>query len=115
MPLLVPEVNPGSPEADSRRSSRNRGWKGMIVTNPNCSTVVLTMALAPLKQFGIRARDRHDDAGRLRRGLSGVASMDIVGNVDSVTSGAKKRKCSRRPRRSSAVSLTDAFAAGRAR
>ena len=30
------------------------GWKGRIVTNPNCATVVLAMALAPLRQFGLK-------------------------------------------------------------
>ena len=52
VPLLVPEVNPGhlAVVASQRKA---RGWKGMIVTNPNCSTVVLTMALAPLVPFGI--------------------------------------------------------------
>ena len=51
VPLLVPEIN-----ADHLRlipeQQRARGWKGQIVTNPNCSTVVLVMALAPLKAFG---------------------------------------------------------------
>ena len=31
-----------------------RGWSGTIVTNPNCSTIVLTMALASLLRFGIQ-------------------------------------------------------------
>src|SRR5579862_5857162 len=51
VPLVVPEINashlsliPGQQKA--------RGWSGQIVTNPNCSTIVLVMALAPLKQFG---------------------------------------------------------------
>lgn len=52
VPLLVPEINP-----DHLRilpvQRRKRGWSGAIVTNPNCSTVVLTLALAPLKSFGI--------------------------------------------------------------
>src|ERR1700685_947241 len=50
--LLVPEVN-----ADNlnlvRTQQKARGWKGMIVTNPNCSTIGLTMGLGPLRQFGI--------------------------------------------------------------
>jgi len=52
VPLLVPELNP-----DHLRlvpfQQRARQWKGQIVTNPNCSTIVLTMGLGPLKQFGI--------------------------------------------------------------
>ena len=53
VPLLVPEVNPDHLRLLDAQS-KHRGWKGRIVTNPNCSTVVLTMALAPLKQFGIQ-------------------------------------------------------------
>src|SRR5579875_791327 len=52
VPLLVPEVNANHLSL-IHLQQRNRGWKGMIVTNPNCSTVVLTMALAPMRQFGI--------------------------------------------------------------
>ena len=33
---------------------RTREWTGAIVTNPNCSTVVLAMALAPLRLFDIQ-------------------------------------------------------------
>ncbi len=51
VPLLVPEVNPGHLKLVPLQQ-RQRGWKGQIVTNPNCSTVVLTMGLAPFKQFG---------------------------------------------------------------
>ena len=53
MPLLVPEVNPGHLKLIPIQQAQ-RGWKGQIVTNPNCSTVVLTMGLAPLKPFGIK-------------------------------------------------------------
>src|SRR3569833_2435084 len=52
VPLVVPEINPGH-LALVHAQQKNRGWKGMIVTNPNCSTIVLTLALAPLVQFGI--------------------------------------------------------------
>src|SRR3979409_2700924 len=45
VPLLVPEIN-----ADHLKlipgQQKLRGWKGQIVTNPNCSTIVLTMGLA---------------------------------------------------------------------
>ena len=54
VPLVIPEVN-----ADHlgliTRQRRERGWTGAIVTNPNCSTVVLAMVLAPLRQFGLRS------------------------------------------------------------
>src|SRR5919201_1888246 len=53
VPLLVPEVNPDHLQLIPHQQ-RRRNWQGQIVTNPNCSTVVLSMALAPLKPFGIR-------------------------------------------------------------
>ncbi|MCX6620327.1 MAG: aspartate-semialdehyde dehydrogenase, partial [Acidobacteria bacterium] len=37
VPLLVPEVNPDHLKLAPLQRSR-RGWKGLIVTNPNCST-----------------------------------------------------------------------------
>ena len=52
VPLLVPEANAGHLELLGMQQ-KVRGWRGQIVTNPNCSTVVLVMSLAPLKQFGI--------------------------------------------------------------
>jgi aspartate-semialdehyde dehydrogenase len=50
VPLLVPEINPDHLKLVPGQQ-RIRGWKGQIVTNPNCSTVVLTMGLAALKPF----------------------------------------------------------------
>ena len=52
VPLLVPEINPDHLKLVPGQQ-RARGWKGQIVTNPNCSTIGLVMALGPLKQFGI--------------------------------------------------------------
>jgi aspartate-semialdehyde dehydrogenase len=80
VPLLVPEVN-----ADHlsliKEQRRTRGWTGQIVTNPNCSTVVLVMALAPLKQFGIRKVIVTTMQAISGAGYPGVASMDINANV----------------------------------
>src|SRR5574342_647865 len=52
VPLLVPEINPDHLKVIPAQQHR-WGWTGQIVTNPNCSTVVLTMGLAALKPFGI--------------------------------------------------------------
>jgi aspartate-semialdehyde dehydrogenase len=80
VPLIVPEIN-----ADHLRlvpgQQRARGWKGQIVTNPNCSTIVLTMGLAPLKQFGITKIVATTLQAISGAGYPGVASMDIMGNV----------------------------------
>jgi aspartate-semialdehyde dehydrogenase len=80
VPLLVPEINPDHLKLVPGQQ-RARGWKGQIVTNPNCSTIVLTMALGPLKQFGITRIVATTLQAISGAGYPGVASMDIVGNV----------------------------------
>ena len=80
VPLIVSEVNPGH-LALLHSQRKVRGWKGMIVTNPNCSTIVLTMALAPLAQFGIQKVIAATLQSVSGAGYPGVASMDIIANV----------------------------------
>jgi aspartate-semialdehyde dehydrogenase len=80
VPLLVPEIN-----ADHLKlvpgQQKLRGWKGQIVTNPNCSTIVLTMGLAALKPFGITRIVATTMQAISGAGYPGVPSMDIMGNV----------------------------------
>ena len=80
VPLLVPEINPDHLKLIPGQQ-RARGWKGQIVTNPNCSTVALTMGLAPLKQFGITRVIATTLQAISGAGYPGVPSMDIMGNV----------------------------------
>ncbi len=80
VPLLVPEINACHLSVVNAQQS-NRGWKGFIVTNPNCSTIVLTMALAPLAQFGIKRVIASTMQAVSGAGYPGVPSMDILGNV----------------------------------
>jgi aspartate-semialdehyde dehydrogenase len=90
VPLLVPEIN-----ADHLKlvpgQQRVRGWKGQIVTNPNCSTVALTMGLAPLKQFGITNIVATTLQAISGAGYPGVASMDIMGNVIPFIGGEEEK------------------------
>src|SRR5919206_1778994 len=53
VPLLIPEINADHLALLAAQKAA-RGWKGRIITNPNCSTVVLSMALAPLRPFGLK-------------------------------------------------------------
>jgi len=80
VPLMVTEIN-----ADHlrilKRQQTERGWKGLIVTNPNCSTITLTMALAPMVKFGIQRLIVATMQAVSGAGYPGVASMDILGNV----------------------------------
>jgi aspartate-semialdehyde dehydrogenase len=80
VPLLVPEVNADHLAVlDAQR--RRFGWRGAIVTNPNCSTVTLTMALGPLKRYGIKRVVVTTMQAVSGAGYPGVPSMDILGNV----------------------------------
>ncbi|MDQ2776074.1 MAG: aspartate-semialdehyde dehydrogenase [Acidobacteriota bacterium] len=90
IPLLVPEVNP-SHLSLVQTQQRNRGWKGMIVTNPNCSTIVLTMALAPLAQFGIKRVLVATMQAVSGAGYPGVPSIDILANVIPFIGGEEEK------------------------
>jgi len=80
VPLLVPEIN-SDHLALIRIQRERRGWKGGIATNPNCSTVALTMGLAPLAQFGIKTVLATTMQAISGAGYPGVPSMDIMANV----------------------------------
>lgn len=81
VPLLVPEVNPGHLALIERQKSFQQGG-GFAVTNPNCSTVGLVLALAPLERaFGLEAVSAVTLQAVSGAGYPGVASLDILGNV----------------------------------
>jgi len=80
VPLLIPEVNPDH-LALIGEQRRAKGWSGAIVTNPNCSTIVLAMALAPLRQFNIKSVIVSTMQAVSGAGYPGVPSLDILGNV----------------------------------
>jgi aspartate-semialdehyde dehydrogenase len=90
VPLLIPEVNPDHLKIIPLQQ-RRRGWKGQIATNPNCSTVVLAMALGPLKQFGITRVLATTMQALSGAGYPGVASLDINGNVIPFISGEEEK------------------------
>ena len=90
VPLLIPEVNPDHLKIIPLQQ-RKRGWKGQIATNPNCSTIVLAMALAPLRPFGITSVLATTMQALSGAGYPGVASLDINGNVVPFISGEEEK------------------------
>jgi aspartate-semialdehyde dehydrogenase len=81
VPLVIPEVNPDHLALLAVQRER-RGWSGAIVTNANCSTIVLALALAPLHQaFGVRGAFVATMQAVSGAGYPGVPSLDILGNV----------------------------------
>ena len=90
VPLLIPEVN--ADHLGLLTAQSTRGWKGRIVTNPNCVVVVVAMALAPLRQFGLRKTVVTSLQAISGAGYPGVASWDILGNVIPYIGGGEEEK-----------------------
>jgi len=81
VPLLNPEVN-SDHIALIEEQRRRRKWDGLIVTNPNCTTTVLSLSLKPIfDQFGISRVAVASMQAISGAGYPGVAAMDIVDNV----------------------------------
>jgi aspartate-semialdehyde dehydrogenase len=89
VPLLIPDVN--GEHLALLDNQKARGWKGRIVTNPNCSTVVLATALAPLRQFGLTTTMITTLQAISGAGYPGVPSWDILGNVIPFIGGEEEK------------------------
>ena len=90
VPLLIPEVNADHLKLLDAQAAH--GWKGRILTNPNCATVVLAMALAPLRQFGLKTAIVTTLQAISGAGYPGVPSWDILGNVIPHIGGGEEEK-----------------------
>jgi len=97
VPLLIPEVNPDHLELiPVQRAARN--WSGAIVTNSNCSTMVVALALAPLHQaFGVRQLFVTTLQALSGAGYPGVPSLDILGNIIPFIGGGEEEKIETEP------------------
>ncbi|HEY3310279.1 MAG TPA: aspartate-semialdehyde dehydrogenase [Anaerolineales bacterium] len=81
VPLLLPEVNAGHIQL-VRQQRLNRGWSGCILTNPNCTSTGLTVALKALDEnFGIKRVFVVSLQALSGAGYPGVPSLDIIDNV----------------------------------
>ncbi len=92
VPIIIPGINSG--QADLLRVQRkNRGWKGFITPNPNCTTIGLAITLRPIYDaFGIRlvimtSLQAVSGAGR----SPGVIALDITDNVIPFISGEEEK------------------------
>lgn len=82
VPLIVAEINPDHLDL-IQVQKENRGYdRGFMVTNPNCTTIALVLALAPLQRaFGLEAVMMTSMQAVTGAGYPGVASIDIIDNV----------------------------------
>lgn len=79
VPLIVPEVN-----ADHIELVRHQTWAndGALVTNPNCSTIGLVLALKPLVDaFGVEQVNVVTLQALSGAGIPGVPSMAVIDNL----------------------------------
>ncbi|HBB88373.1 MAG TPA: aspartate-semialdehyde dehydrogenase [Blastocatellia bacterium] len=82
VPLLIPEINPEHLALIDTQKKSGAGQHSFIVTNPNCSTIMLALALAPLdQQFGIESVITTTMQALSGAGYPGVASLAISDNV----------------------------------
>jgi len=87
VPLLIPEVN-----ADHLELLNAQPYKGGIVTNPNCSTIGMVLALKPLHDaFKIKKINVVTMQALSGGGYPGVPSMDIIDNVIPFISGEEEK------------------------
>lgn len=80
VPLVVPEVNADHLGLIDVQQDK-RGWDGYIVTNPNCSTIIMVPTLKPLMAFGLESVQVATMQAVSGAGYDGVASMAIMDNI----------------------------------
>lgn len=80
VPLIIPEVNPDHAKLIPIQK-KERGWKGFISTDPNCSTIQLAITLKPLMQFDLMQVLVSTMQALSGAGYPGVPSLDIIDNV----------------------------------
>lgn len=100
VPLLLPEIN-----ADHihlvKQQRKNKNWSGCIITNPNCTSTGLTIALKALDHaFGVKKVFAVSLQALSGAGYPGVASLDIMDNiVPNVANGGEEEKVEWEPRK----------------
>lgn len=100
VPLLLPEINAEHIHL-VREQRRKRGWSGAIITNPNCTSTGLTIALKALDNaFGVEKVFAVSLQALSGAGYPGVPSLDIMDNIiPNVANGGEEDKVEWEPRK----------------
>ncbi|MEN9937270.1 MAG: hypothetical protein RLZZ387_3849 [Chloroflexota bacterium] len=100
VPLIIPEVNPDHIGMLERQRAE-RGWKGCLVTNPNCAAIGIVMALKPLHDaFGVQTVHASTLQSVSGAGYPGVPSLDIIDNIiPNIADGGEEAKVEAEPRK----------------
>eukprot|EP01121_Diplochlamys_sp_Union-15-3_P019376 TRINITY_DN7297_c0_g1_i4.p1 TRINITY_DN7297_c0_g1~~TRINITY_DN7297_c0_g1_i4.p1 ORF type:complete len:373 (-),score=66.08 TRINITY_DN7297_c0_g1_i4:72-1190(-) len=93
VPILIPSVNPDHLNiVTAQRKKYNYPGKGCIITNANCSTTGLTVALKPIHDhFQIKKCIVFTMQAVSGAGYPGVPSLDILDNVIPYISGEEEK------------------------
>jgi aspartate-semialdehyde dehydrogenase len=91
VPLLLPEVN--AEHIHMVKAQRQlRGWSGCILTNPNCTSTGLTVALKALDDaVGVKKVFAVSLQALSGAGYPGVPSLDIIDNVIPNINGEEEK------------------------
>jgi aspartate-semialdehyde dehydrogenase len=100
VPLLLPEINAEHIQL-VKVQRQQRGWSGCIVTNPNCTSTGLTIALKALDDaFGVKQVFMVSLQALSGAGYPGVPSLDIIDNIiPNVGNGGEEEKVEWEPRK----------------
>jgi aspartate-semialdehyde dehydrogenase len=91
VPLLIPEIN-ADHVAMIERQRAERGWKGLLVTSPNCTTTGAVMPLKPLDvAFGLQEVFVASMQAISGAGYPGIASLDVLDNVVPYIGGEEEK------------------------
>ena len=91
VPLMNPEAN-FTHLSLIEEQRQKRKWDGAIVTNPNCTTAVLTLSLKPIAaSYGLRNVVVSSMQAASGAGYPGVASLDIIDNVIPFINGEEEK------------------------
>ena len=91
VPLIIPEINASHLAIVKKQESYVKNG-GFIVTNPNCSTIVLALAVYPaFARFGLDKLMAVTMQAISGGGYPGVPSMDILGNVIPYIGGEEEK------------------------
>lgn len=100
VPLLLPEINAEHIQL-IKQQRKNKNWSGCIVTNPNCTSTGLTIALKALDNaFGVKKVFAVSLQALSGAGYPGVSSLDIMDNIiPNVGNGGEEEKVEWEPRK----------------
>ena len=92
VPLIIPEVNWQHAAAIEMQQKARGFTKGFVVTNPNCSTIHLVLALKPIwDEFGIERCFVTTLQATSGAGYPGVPSLDLIDNVVPYIGGEEEK------------------------